>query len=352
MSTAMRSCCHKTALPSITAIGSAAVAVRAVERGSMRITNHQQQQLVSRAAIAEMTGVQRSAITNWERRYTDFPSPTRAGGTDYYYLSDVLTWLKGRSVPPRARREDEREGATYADRVRTALIAASEAEAVEDLEAEGFPAARGTAGEETDGEHLSSADILFREQDEGHWGSGLRVSFLYLLFCLVYLRWAQPRRWAVVRRAAAQDQAGTHIHRFLPAVAQQVEQTLAAQGVSSAMAVRLEALTPVARKPSSAFWTRSKVQVAEVSQSCWVTTRLRPGWEAVMPSPRQVSHVFWQRCSGRALRLKACTTRMAGAANSCQPYWLPDRSRGMRLVEGSRLSRSGVPIRRRVTSRP
>ncbi|WLQ41836.1 N-6 DNA methylase [Streptomyces laculatispora] len=224
----------------------------------MRIAKYQQQQLVSRAAIAEMAGVQRSAITNWERRYTDFPSPTRAGGIDYYYLSDVLTWLKGRPVPPRARRDDERPDATYADRARTALIAASEAEAVEDLEAEGFPAARGTAGDETDGEHFSSADVLFREQDEGYWGSGSRVSFLYLLFSLIYLRWAQPRRWAVVRRAAAQGQAGTHIHRFLPGVAQQVEQTLAAQGVTSAMAVRLEDLTP--RSPQAIVRLLGKIE--------------------------------------------------------------------------------------------
>ncbi|WP_141713764.1 N-6 DNA methylase [Streptomyces sp. AVP053U2] len=258
MSTAMRSCCHMTALPSITAIESASAAVRAVERGSMRIRKYQQQQLVSRAAIAEMAGVQRSAITNWERRYTDFPSPTRAGGTDYYYLSDALTWLKGRSVPPRARRDDEGADATYADRARTALVAASEAEAVEDLEAEGFPAAPGTAGDETDGEHLSPADILFREQDEGQWGSGSRIGFLYLLFSLVYLRWAQPRRWAVVRRAAAQGQAGTHIHRFLPAVAQHVEQTLAAQGVTSAMAVRLEDLAP--RSPQAIVRLLDKIE--------------------------------------------------------------------------------------------
>ncbi|MGW0860071.1 N-6 DNA methylase [Streptomyces sp. NPDC002690] len=209
----------------------------------MRIAEHQQQ-LVSRAAIAELAGVQRSAITNWERRYTDFPSPTRAGGTDYYHLSDVLTWLKDRPVPLRARREGERADVTYADRARTALVAASEAEAVEDLETDGFPAARGTAGDETDGEHLGSADDLFREQDEGRWGTGARVNFLYLLFSLIYLRWAQPRRWALVRRSVAQDQAGTHILRFLPAVAQHVQQSLAAQGVTSAMAVRLEDLTP------------------------------------------------------------------------------------------------------------
>ncbi|MEU8677251.1 N-6 DNA methylase [Streptomyces sp. NPDC048560] len=224
----------------------------------MRIAKYQQQQLVSRAAIAEMAGVQRSAITNWERRYADFPSPTRAGGTDYYYLSDVLTWLNGRSVPPRARRDDERADVTYADRARTALIAASEAEAVGDLEAEGFPAAPATTGDETNGEHLSSADILFREQDEGHWGSGARVSFLYLLFSLVYLRWAQPRRWAAVRQAAAQGQAGTHMYRFLPAVAQHVEQTLAAQGVTSAMAVRLEDLTP--RSPQAIVRLLDKIE--------------------------------------------------------------------------------------------
>lgn len=200
---------------------------------------------MSRAAIAEMAGVQRSAITNWERRYRDFPSPTRAGGTDYYYLSDVLTWLSDRSVPTRARRDEERAGVTYADRARTALIAASEAEAVEDLETQGFPAAPGTAADETGEENLSSADLLFREQDEGHWGSAPRLSFLYLLFSLIYLRWAQPRSWGNMRqRTAAHGQAGTYVHKFLPAVAQQVEQTLARQGVTSAMAVKLEALAP------------------------------------------------------------------------------------------------------------
>ncbi|MFE9727498.1 N-6 DNA methylase [Streptomyces sp. NPDC005794] len=100
------------------------------------------------------------------------------------------------------------------------------------------------AADETDGKRLSSVEVLFREQNEGNWGAGPRASFLYLLFCLLFLRWAEPRRWADVRRAAAHGQAGTHLHTFLPTVAQQVEQALAAQGVTSAMAVRLEGLKP------------------------------------------------------------------------------------------------------------
>lgn len=245
VSTVMRSCCHMAALPNIHP--SDPLQGRFAwpwERGGMSITRDQKQKLVSRSAIAEMAGVQRSAITNWERRYMDFPSPTRAGGTDYYYLPDVLTWLSGRPVPPRARRSDERADVTYADRARMSLMAASEAQAAEVFETEDLPAARGITTDETDGDHVGSVDILFCEQDKGNWGAGSRVSFLYLLFSLVFLRWAEPRRWAGVRRAVAHGQAGAHLHKFLPAVAQQVEQALAEQGVTSAVAVRLEGLKP------------------------------------------------------------------------------------------------------------
>ncbi|MFI7084152.1 N-6 DNA methylase [Streptomyces anulatus] len=210
----------------------------------MTMTRDQKQKLVPRAAIAVMADVQRSAITNWERRYKDFPSPTRAGGTDYFHLSDVLTWLSGRTVPPRARRSDEAAGVTYADRVRTYLTKASEARAVEDVEAEGLPAAHGLAVDEMEGGRPGAVDVLLREQDSGSWGTGSRADYLYLLFSLTFLRWAEPKRWAAVRRAAAQDQAGTHLRRFLPAVGRHVEEALAEQGVISAVAGRLEGLEP------------------------------------------------------------------------------------------------------------
>ncbi|MDH6629802.1 hypothetical protein M2271_007641 [Streptomyces sp. LBL] len=74
--------------------------------------------LVSRAEIAALAGVRRSAITNWERRHADFPIARRAGEQDYYRLSDVVRWLDTRQVSKRDRRESEPEGVTYGDRVR------------------------------------------------------------------------------------------------------------------------------------------------------------------------------------------------------------------------------------------
>ncbi|MEK8144231.1 hypothetical protein NKH18_27335 [Streptomyces sp. M10(2022)] len=61
---------------------------------------------------------------------------------------------------------------TYADRVRAYLTKASEARAVEDVEAEGLPAAHGVAVDETEGGRPGAVDVLLREQDSGSWGQG------------------------------------------------------------------------------------------------------------------------------------------------------------------------------------
>ncbi|MER6527082.1 N-6 DNA methylase [Streptomyces sp. NPDC001508] len=86
--------------------------------------------LVSRPDIARLAGVKRPAVSNWERRHTDFPSPVaraaagdEAGGAEVerFRADEVLAWLSGRGVPANALRPGEPVGTTYGDRFRDGL---------------------------------------------------------------------------------------------------------------------------------------------------------------------------------------------------------------------------------------
>lgn len=51
--------------------------------------------LVSAAEIARLAGVTRAAVSNWRKRYADFPEPASgAGRTALFPLNDVQTWLE------------------------------------------------------------------------------------------------------------------------------------------------------------------------------------------------------------------------------------------------------------------
>lgn len=64
--------------------------------------------LVSGAEIARLAGVTRAAVSNWRRRYPDFPRPAGgAAGAPLFSLGEVRAWLaahrKGKDVPDEAR---------------------------------------------------------------------------------------------------------------------------------------------------------------------------------------------------------------------------------------------------------
>lgn len=51
--------------------------------------------LVTAAEIARLANVGRAAVSNWRRRYQDFPEPAlQAGGTVAFKLQEVVTWLR------------------------------------------------------------------------------------------------------------------------------------------------------------------------------------------------------------------------------------------------------------------
>ncbi|MFC8367506.1 N-6 DNA methylase [Streptomyces sp. NPDC057239] len=71
-----------------------------------------------------MAGVKRPAVSNWERRYPDYPAPAvpqTGSAPERFRAGEVLAWLSGRTVPVNALRPGEPMGTTYGDRFRAGL---------------------------------------------------------------------------------------------------------------------------------------------------------------------------------------------------------------------------------------
>lgn len=76
--------------------------------------------LVSRPEIARLAKVKRPAVTNWERRYSEYPAPV-GGDPELFRAAEVLAWLSTRTVAANALLPGEPVGTTYGDRFRAGL---------------------------------------------------------------------------------------------------------------------------------------------------------------------------------------------------------------------------------------
>jgi hypothetical protein len=67
------------------------------------VDNPSSDALVSASEIAEMAHVTPSAVSNWRKRFPDFPAPagTAPTGGDLFARADVATWLAERGLPKR-----------------------------------------------------------------------------------------------------------------------------------------------------------------------------------------------------------------------------------------------------------
>ncbi|MEU3659144.1 N-6 DNA methylase [Streptomyces sp. NPDC032940] len=141
---------------------------------------------VTRADIARSAGVKRPAVTNWERRHTDFPVPVERpadlpGEAEVFSAADVLAWLDLRTVPANARQPGEPEGTTYGDRFRASLggarsrLLVKTVDRLADVEAERF---RG---------ELSPTD------------------YITLLLSLLYVRACLPDAWQEISTEARES---------------------------------------------------------------------------------------------------------------------------------------------------
>jgi type I restriction enzyme M protein len=73
---------------------------------------------VSLAEIAAFAGVTVAAVSNWRRRYDDFPSPVPTEGRESFLAADVARWLDRRKISQNLLGKSEPDGSSYGDRFR------------------------------------------------------------------------------------------------------------------------------------------------------------------------------------------------------------------------------------------
>ncbi|WP_031093523.1 N-6 DNA methylase [Streptomyces sp. NRRL S-15] len=125
--------------------------------------------VVTRADIARRTAVRRPAVSNWQRRYADFPEAVSRNDEDVELFpeAEVQTWLDRRMIPANARRAGEGAGATYGDRFRQQGATT------------GFVAA-----------------VRALVEDPRHFGDHIpQDHYLLLLMALVHTRQLRPEVW-------------------------------------------------------------------------------------------------------------------------------------------------------------
>lgn len=207
----------------------------------MEGTHVDEDRLLSRSEIAELAGVRRPAVTNWERRHRDYPVPVRAGEIELFGLRAMLRWLGPRRIPVRGRQADEPEGTTYAERVRRKLAAAGAARAAEEDPG-------GGADHEADGaadERQRRADLerLLGPLAAAVRGGGSMPDYLTLLISLVFLRLSEGPRWADLP-FAVRDRPDAAAADLLAHIGDLVDEGLRRRGVAPGMRVALLRLEP------------------------------------------------------------------------------------------------------------
>ncbi|MEU0278415.1 N-6 DNA methylase [Streptomyces sp. NPDC006195] len=195
--------------------------------------------LVSRAEIAALAGVRRSAVTNWERRHAAFPEALRAGEAEFFRLTDIIRWLDTRQVPNRDRRVSEPEMVTYGDRIRASLkrgqASSSSGEASRTSLDSGSERARYLSRE-------SLAELLELSMMQ-RWGARSPAGYLPLPICLTFLKWAGPERYTALERLAS-SRPPLELRRFLQKAGEEADELLRKHGVVPAMKAALHRLAP------------------------------------------------------------------------------------------------------------
>ena len=178
---------------------------------------------VSQAQVASLANVARTAVSQWRKRYADFPLPVNRTD-DRFLLGEVIGWLDGRTIPASSRAPDEAAGATYGHRVRQRLRAA---------------------------ERPDTALLLRRLRALGPdiRGHAPLADYLYLLLCLAFLRLHDQYGWAqLIRRVPPVGDLGD-ARRLLRDVVARVDASLGYPDLLSGPAAPPTRLRPRAFEP-------------------------------------------------------------------------------------------------------
>lgn len=137
---------------------------------------------LSMTDVARLAEVGVTAVSNWRKRHSDFPSAVRSSGQELFAAGEIAHWLGGRTISKKDLKSGESPGATYGDRFLRNL---------------GTPDAAAPAAEDATkprsvaewGQQLWAALDRLR-------GSGYDVgSYAELVLGLLYLRVREPELW-------------------------------------------------------------------------------------------------------------------------------------------------------------
>ncbi|MFE6869020.1 N-6 DNA methylase [Kitasatospora sp. NPDC057692] len=172
--------------------------------------------LFSRSEIAEYAGVKRPAVTNWERRHSDYPRPVAVEGSELFRGQEVAAWLSTRVIPVRSLLPGEAAGTTYGDRFRRSVQ---------------LPAIDDRAGTATHGHDAAQsaqmAHALLGAPFEPWRQTGRASEYLQILLILVFVRGLMPEEWRASYQEARWDRNWFHqFSRLLPEEARPVGDSL------------------------------------------------------------------------------------------------------------------------------
>ncbi|AYG82259.1 putative type I restriction enzymeP M protein [Streptomyces hundungensis] len=196
--------------------------------------------LLSRAELAALAGVMRPAVTNWQRRYEDYPEPVRAGESELFSLRAVLGWLDSRRIPSRARASDEPPGFTYADRMRRNIDASDRVRRSAALP-NGEASSDALLGDEEQ-RARQLARLLGPMADVVRGGASM-TDYVALLLSLVFLRMTgDPRSTSLPRTTRVRSKAATAA--LLQEIGEAADEALRLRGVAPGMQTAIVKLEP------------------------------------------------------------------------------------------------------------
>lgn len=178
--------------------------------------------------------MKRPAVTNWQRRHTDFPEPIRSGATEYFSLARILAWSKSRTISASARAANEPAGVTYADRIRrnrSAAVAQSPVASTADF------------GSLDDAETRQLLKKLMGLADKVR-GAGSVADYLNLLFSLVLLHGCALNQWSALPHEAQSMASREDAKRLLRRIGSSADDVLRHQGLLLGMHSSLLGLQP------------------------------------------------------------------------------------------------------------
>jgi type I restriction enzyme M protein len=154
--------------------------------GSANAGDGSTHQVATRAEIARAADVTDQAVSNWARRYAEFPQPVQVGRQVGYPVAEVALWLDTRTVHRDALRPGELLGWTYGQRLRTVFGLPTNTPPTEH--------AGSAAPRQLDTRLWEPLDKLRRSSDDPE-------SYQSIVLSLLCIQQTDPGSWAAISKA-------------------------------------------------------------------------------------------------------------------------------------------------------